>query len=139
MLKDAGVENKEFWVDEFFATQQNSSRDARQSSYAALQTIIGAISAQQLGIENIILWQIFDQAWGDTSENSTEFEEGIHMCGTCPSLLISDVPYAAYYPLSLFMRFNSANSGKSFATSSGTNATAQGIYISVQCRMMTEI
>ena len=129
VLKDAGVENKEFWVDEFFATQQNSSRDARQSSYAALQTIIGAISAQQLGIENIILWQIFDQAWGDTSETSTEFEEGIHMCGTCPSLLVSDIPYAAYYPLSTFMRFNSATSGKSFVTSSGTNATAQGVYI----------
>lgn len=129
VLKDAGVENKEFWVDEFFAVQKNSSRSARQSAKAALQTVVGSIAAQQLGVENIILWQIFDQAWGDSLETSTEFENGIHMCGTAPSLLVSDVPYAAYYPLSTFMRFNSANSGKSFATSSGKNATSQGVYI----------
>ena len=129
VLKDAGVENKEFWVDEFFAVQKNNSRPVRQSSMAALQTIVGAIAAQQLGIENIVLWQMFDQAWGDSLETSTEFENGIHMCGTAPSLLISDVPYTAYYPLGTFMRFNSANSGKSFATSSDTNATAQGVYI----------
>ena len=129
VLKDAGVENKEFWVDEFFAVQKNSSRIARQSAMAALQTIVGSIAAQQLGVENIVLWQIFDQAWGDTNETSAEFENGIHMCGTCPSLLVSDVPYDAYYPLSTFMRFNSATSGKSFATSSGKNATAQGVYI----------
>jgi len=125
VLKDAGVENKEFWVDEFFAIQNNGSRVARQSAMAALQTIVGAISAQQLGVENIVLWQMFDQAWGDSLENGGEFENGIHICGTCPSLLISDIPYAAYYPLSLFMRFNSATNGKSYKAISGVD----GVYI----------
>ena len=125
--KDAGVENKEFWVDEFFATVSNGN--VKEQAESALQTIVGAICAQQLGIENIILWQLFDQAWADTLENSSEFINGIHMTGTCPSLYVSDVPYASYYPISTFMRFNSANNGKAFATSSKNSSSAQGIYI----------
>ena len=127
VLKDAGVQNKEFWVDEFFATVTNGN--VKEQAESALQTIVGAICAQQLGIENIILWQIFDQAWVDTLENSNEFINGIHMTGTCPSLYVSGVPYASYYPISTFMRFNSATNGKAFATSSINSSSAQGIYI----------
>ncbi len=50
-------------------------------------------------------------------------------CLTAPSLLISDVPYAAYYPLSLFMRFNSAKDGKSYKTSTGDKTSNQGVYV----------
>ncbi len=121
---------KEFWMDEFKAHQEGASKNQGQIAALGTQTVIGNICAQQMGVDNVLLWQAFDQAWVDTRETSTEFTNGIHMCGLAPSLAISATPYQTYYTVGLFTRYNnSKEGGKAIATSSGDYVDYPGVYI----------
>ena len=77
---------------------------------------VGGIIAQQRGINNISLWQIFDQLWTDQTNTGGEFLDGIHMCGAIPSLYHSDVPRGEYYMWGLFSKYNGYKNGKTYGT-----------------------
>lgn len=122
----------EFWQDEMFARMENVTQKTYEISAIANQTIISAICSQQMGVDNILMWQAFDQAFPQSLENSTEFRNGIHITGTCPSFFESSTPYISYYGVGLFTRYNnSPNGGNAIATSSGDYEVGDypGVYI----------
>ena len=128
-LKEKKIwDTKEFWVDEFFCRSEKSAL-GQGSGWASLQTVVGGIIAQQKGIDNVSLWQIFDQLWTDQTNTSGEFNNGIHVCGTCPSLFVSSIPRASYYPISLFSRYNGYKNGTVYQTSTGTGENVMDLYI----------
>lgn len=115
-LKDVGeFKNVEFWVDEFYCRAQNSKLGS-DNAWCGLQMAVGGIIAQQRGINNISLWQIFDQLWTDQTNTGGEFINGIHACGSCPSLFVSSIPRGQYYSTSLFAKYNGYQNGKSYRT-----------------------
>ena len=115
-LKDVGIfQKKEFWVDEFYCRSSNAKLGV-DSPWAGLQMAVGGILAQQRGISNISLWQIFDQLWTDQANSGGEFMEGIHVCGSAPSLFVSSIPRSQYYTTSLFAKYHGYADGKSYRT-----------------------
>lgn len=120
---------KEFWVDEFYA-RSKAEKLAVDSAWSGLKTVVGAISAQQLGINNISLWQIFDQLWTDQRNTGGEFVDGIHVCGSAPSLFTSDVPRRQYYFVSLFGKYNGYKNGEAYRTNN-TEIKAKNSYIHI--------
>ena len=115
-LKDVGeFKNVEFWVDEFYCRSTNAKLGV-DSPWVGLQMAVGGIIAQQRGINNISLWQIFDQLWTDQTNTGGEFVNGIHACGSAPSLFVSSIPRGQYYSTGLFARYNGYQNGKSYRT-----------------------
>ncbi|MEE1025720.1 MAG: hypothetical protein U0L55_01760 [Acutalibacteraceae bacterium] len=113
-LKDVGIFGKvEFWVDEFYSNQGGLGGD---QAWVGLQNVVGFIAAQQRGINNFSLWQIFDQLWTDQNNTGGEFVNGIHVCGSAPSLFVSSIPRRQYYSTSLFAKYNGYQNGKSYRT-----------------------
>lgn len=113
-LKDVGIfGNVEFWVDEYYSSQGGLSGD---QAWLGLQNVVGFIAAQQRGINNFSLWQIFDQLWTDQDNTGGEFVNGIHVCGSAPSLFVSSIPRRQYYSTSLFAKYNGYQNGKSYRT-----------------------
>jgi hypothetical protein len=113
-----------------FAKMENVSQRTHEISALTNQTIISAICSQQMGVDNILMWQAFDQAFPQSVENSAEFRNGIHITGTCPSFFESSTPHISYYGVGLFTRYNnSKNGGKAIATSSGDYEDYPGVYI----------
>lgn len=106
---------KEFWVDEFYC-RSDEAKLGIDNAWNGLQTVVGAICAQQLGINNISQWQIFDQLWTDQKNTGGEFQNGIHAVGAAPSLFISDIPRRQYYFVGLFTKYNGYKNGESYLT-----------------------
>ncbi len=131
VMKKYGLWDKaEFWQDEMFAKMQDVSMNTHKLSSIANQTVISAICSQQMGVDNVLMWQAFDQAFPQSLENGTEFRNGIHITGTCPSFFESATPYITYYGVGLFTKYNnSVNGGKAIATSSGDYSDYPGVYI----------
>ena len=116
ILKDNNLaDKKEFWMDEF-CCQAGGIGKFVNDSYIGIQNVVGGIIAQQEGVDNIILWQLFDQLWIDQINTDTQFEEGVHACGHAPSLFNSVVPYDQYYTLGLFSRYNGYKNGTVYQT-----------------------
>ena len=130
-MKATGLWGKvEFWQDEMFAKLNNGGLYDKEIGSLTTQTIVSAICSQQMGVDNVLMWQAFDQAFPESLENSGEFKNGIHISGTCPSLYVSTTPYVAYYGMGLFARYNnSKNGGKAYATSSGDYEDYPGVYV----------
>lgn len=130
MEKEGLWGKSEFWQDEMFAKRQEITIGTHNIGAIANQTIISAICSQQMGVDNVLMWQAFDQAFPQSNENALEFRNGIHITGTCPSFFESSTPYLTYYGVGLFTRYNnSAKGGKAIATSSGDYEDYPGLYI----------
>ena len=115
-LKDVGVFKKvEFWVDEFYCRADNSNL-GYDNSWIGVQMAVGGIIAQQRGINNVSLWQIFDQLWTDQTNTGGEFINGIHAVGSAPSLFVSSIPRGQYYTTGIFTRYNGYQNGKAYRT-----------------------
>lgn len=130
-LKDVGIFKKvEFWVDEFYCRSANAKLGF-DSPWAGLQMAVGGIIAQQRGINNISLWQIFDQLWTDQTNTGGEFINGIHACGSAPSLFVSSIPRRQYYSTGLFARYNGYKNGKAYRTNNKElqDTTVGDVYI----------
>ena len=129
-LKDYGIYGKaEFWFDEGYCTADNS-KNGIDNGWAGLQNCVVGIAAQQKGIDNWSLWQIFDQLWADQISTSVENINGIAICGSCPSLLISSIPKTQYYATSLFGRYNGWRNGWAYRTNE-EDLAYDGSYIHV--------
>ena len=115
-LKDYGIFGKdEFWYDEGYA-QADNSKNGIENGWAGLQNAVVGIVAQQRGIDNWSTWQIFDQLWVDQITTSVENINGIAICGSSPSLLISSIPKAQYYGTGLYSRYNGWRGGWAYRT-----------------------
>lgn len=127
--KNAGIYGKkEFWLDEY-DVNYDGKEGGQNNSWAGLQNVFGCILAQQRGLENTMLWMLFDQLWTDHSNTGGEFYEGIHMCGDIPTLFTSATPYEQYYIIGLFMKYNGYKNGKAYRTSCTEDAFAgEGVY-----------
>lgn len=120
---------KEFWMDEFDVDWNNAPSDANNGS-AGLQYVVGTISAQQKGFQNIVYWQLFDQLWTDNTSSGGEWRDGIHVCGAVPSLFESATPRDQYYIQGLFTRYNGYKNGKVYQTNVAELAEEYaGIYV----------
>lgn len=139
-LKDAGVYGKvQFWMDEFntHAAPEGvkvADTKGKSDSWLGLQNAVVAMTAQQNGIQNMMLWMPFDQLWTDRSSSGGEFKDGIHMCGLAPSLFVSATPYSQYYSNGLFTKYNSCKNGIVYKTNN--KYLAEEEYISVYVSAM---
>lgn len=130
MMKKHGLYGKkEFWMDEYNAHYKDYG-PAQNNSWQGLQTVMGGIVAQQKGINNVILWQLYDQLWTDRTNNGKEWINGIHMTGYVPSLFVSSIPYSQYYPIGLFMKYNGNGNGSAIETNNAYLAECgEGVYV----------
>lgn len=121
----------EFWWDEF-GTRANGLEQRDGNGWLGLQQVVCYISALYAGVDNINMWQLFDQLFTDNPEGYTvgEFEKGIHMCGHVPSLFNSSIPREQYYVDGLFSRYNGYQNGTVFATNNDDMRFACDLYIS---------
>lgn len=115
-MKSAGIwGKKEFWVDEFDVSIEGANSQVGDP-WKGLQVAVGGIIAQQLGIDNVLYWQLFDQLWTDNTSDGGEWSNGIHITGCIPSLFESAIPQEEYYTQSLFMRYNGYKNGTVYRT-----------------------
>ena len=47
------------------------------------------------------MWSLFDQQWPDSQSTNYEFDDGVHLTGTAPTLLSSSIVYPSYYSFAL--------------------------------------
>ncbi len=122
---------KEFWLDEMYAIQLDTTDCRKTVPATGTQTVIMGICAQQMGVDNALSWMAFNQAWYQNTEDSLEFEDGIHVVGMAPFIGDSQVPYKTYYTTGLFTRFNNSKTGgNAIQTSTGAaGAGNDGLYI----------
>ena len=119
LKKTSAFGDVEFWVDEFNC-KSSTSKLVDDNAWNGIQNVVCAIAAQQRGINNISLWAIFDQLWIDQKNTGGEFKNGIHVCGSAPSLLVSDIPKKQYYTTGLFAKYNGYQNGKAYRTNNET-------------------
>lgn len=115
-MKDAGLwGKKEFWIDEM---DVKASDYPLQSDYAwgGLQNAACGIVGQQLGLNNMLFWQLFDQLWTDNTTNNNEFSNGIHITGIVPSLFNGATPRAQFYTFGPFVKYNGYKNGTVYKT-----------------------
>lgn len=129
-MKEAGLfGKKEFWIDEY-DTQASDLSVKTNSGWHGLQVASTAIVGQQLGIQNMIFWQLFDQLWTDNTSHGGEWEHGVHITGIVPTLFESPTPRDQYYTLGLFTKYNGYKNGTVYKTNnSQLIEDFAGIYI----------
>ncbi|MEE1025534.1 MAG: hypothetical protein U0L55_00815, partial [Acutalibacteraceae bacterium] len=143
ILKGSGVRDMEFWCDEYFASAPDS-RCFQNVGMQMTQFAAGLTAGINNGINRFSTWQMFDTLWdsdathGDCiNTGSSEFAGGIHVCGTCPSLVHVDgktcpsgsncpctknypissyVPRTTYYGINLIGKYMNNNNAKVFGT-----------------------
>ena len=128
-LERAKSVGKEYWIDEYnVAINQYSATEVRASHSNPWKGVaLGAMinSVMNMGVNNLFLWTFYDQQWpNNTSGGGTsEFDNGVQICGYLPTLLESRTPRPAWYSCSLLTRY--VGSGKVYECESGF-----GVYIS---------
>ncbi len=127
--ENAGVFEKEFWCDEYFA-YANDARWHDNIGMQMTQYAAGFTAGMNNGVNRFSVWQMFDCLWDDSATHGTahladyktsnEFIGGIHACGTCPSLVKADgetctiegcacknyTPYSSYVPRTSYYGIN---------------------------------
>lgn len=127
--ENAGVFEKEFWCDEYFA-YANDARHHDNVGMQMTQYAAGFTAGMNNGVNRFLVWQMFDTLWDDTATHGSahipdykatnEFIGGIHACGTCPSLVKADgetctiegcacknyTPYSSYLPRTAYYGIN---------------------------------
>lgn len=130
-MENAGQwHKKEFWLDEFDCREEGLAHDT-DDPWLGIQVAYCNMIAQQRGITNTVFWQLFDQLWTDNGSDGGEWVNGIHVTGVIPSMFVSAVPQAQYYPISLFMKYNGYQNGTVYATNLDELAEEYtGVYMS---------
>ncbi|MCQ2449810.1 MAG: GDSL-type esterase/lipase family protein, partial [Clostridia bacterium] len=97
---------KPYWFDEFNYSAGSGGIMAQQEDpLMGTQYAQAIASAMNSGVENALLWQLFEIKWPGRESSGWEFENGTHVIGLAPSLLESDVPYKPYYAYSLLTKY----------------------------------
>lgn len=114
---------KPFWFDEWMYGDALQTQNTDFYSQQVAQTVIAAMNS---GVNSCIYWQLFETIWPTRLDTGGEFNEGIHVLGTAPSLYESAIPYKSYYGLSTVIK-HAGEFGSKVYYSEGTN----GIYLSM--------
>lgn len=136
-VMDSYGTSKDFWVDEYFASSEIDGMHCKyfgkESPVQMTQVAAGVVAAMNNGLERVLTWQIFDQAWVNNGTNNAQFVDGIHACGTAPSLAVTDkykfgstVPRKNYYGLNLLGKHLGSTGGKVYDCDFGD---AGGLYV----------
>ena len=152
ILSNAGVSNKEFWCDEYFASA-NNAKSIDGVGMQMTQFAAGLTAGINNGVNRFSTWQMFDTLWDSTATHSNgDFLGGIHVCGTCPSLVKADgetcsiagcgckdytqyssvVPRTTYYGINLIGKYLNNKNADVYATEVVDDATKDGggVYVS---------
>jgi len=158
--QNAGVYDKEFWCDEYFA----SARDAWHHNDVGMQMTqyaAGFTAGMNNNVNRFLVWQMFDTLWDSEATHgyahdpafrpTSEFTGGVHMVGTCPSLVKADgetctkencncknytqyssyTPRKMYYGINLIGRFMNNENADVFATEVVDDALQNGVGVYV--------
>lgn len=159
VLKNTGTRNTEFWCDEYFASAPDS-RCFQNVGMQMTQFAAGLTAGINNGINRFSTWQMFDTLWDGNATHGdcintglSEFAGGIHVCGTCPSLVHVDgktcpkgpdcpctknysissyVPRTTYYGINLIGKYmNNENAGVFATQVSNVDGDEEGgVYVS---------
>lgn len=94
---------KPFWFDEW--NYGGQVMETQKEDFYAQQIAQTVVAAMNAGVNNIIYWQLFETVWPTRFDTGGEFEEGIHIIGTTPSLYTSSIPYKLYYGFTLLAKY----------------------------------
>ncbi|MBQ6885777.1 MAG: hypothetical protein IJN56_08605 [Clostridia bacterium] len=98
-----GKTGKPFWFDEWnYGGQAMENQKTDFYGQQIAQTVIAGMNA---GIDSMLYWQLFETVWPTRFDTGGEFEKGIHILGTAPSLYESAIPYKLYYGFSLLAKY----------------------------------
>lgn len=90
IVETTGNSNKEFWCDEYFAFADDIEY-IDGNGMQMVQFAAGLTSGINNGVNRFLSWQMFDCLWDSTATHTQkEFLGGVHICGTCPSLIKVD-------------------------------------------------
>lgn len=105
---------KELWFDELNYSYVNSGQATHNAvihNWSGTQLSELLLANMNAGLQNAFLWSLNDMQWPLRNNTSGEFEKGIHMTGTYPSLNTSATPYAQYYGYSLLSKYLGGGEG----------------------------
>ena len=129
-MKNAGLwGKKEFWIDEI---NVKAGDYPCQSDFAwgGLQNAACGIVGQQLGMNNMLYWQLFDQLWTDNTSDGGEWKNGIHITGIVPSLFEGATPRGQYYTFGPFVKYNGYQNGTVYKTNNDElMENLEGVYL----------
>ena len=115
-MQNAGLwGKKEFWIDEL-DVKANDYPAQSDLAWGGLQNAVCGIVGQQLGMNNMLFWQLFDQLWTDFTSNGGEWKNGIHITGIVPSLFEGNTPRKQFYTFGPFVKYNGYQKGKVYQT-----------------------
>lgn len=107
---------KPFWFDEWnYGAQAMENQKTDFYAQQIAQTVIAAMNA---GIDSMLYWQSFETVWPTRFDTGGEFEKGIQILGTAPSLYESAIPYKLYYGFSLLAKYAGETGSKTYSGSS---------------------
>ena len=129
-MKNAGLwGKKEFWIDEI---NVKAGDYPCQSDFAwgGLQNAACGIVGQQLGMNNMLYWQLFDQLWTDNTSDGGEWKNGIHITGIVPALFEGATPRGQYYTFGPFVKYNGYQNGTVYKTNNDElMENLEGVYL----------
>ena len=115
-MQNAGLwGKKEFWIDELDVKADDYPAQS-DLAWGGLQNAVCGIVGQQLGMNNMLFWQLFDQLWTDFTSNGGEWKNGIHITGIVPSLFEGNTPRKQFYTFGPFVKYNGYQKGKVYQT-----------------------
>lgn len=121
-MEQAAAAGMEYWIDEYnVAVEVYNYDEKRVSEQAPFKgTAYGAMTNSLMnmgGINTAFIWTLYDQQWPGLTNKEGEFDNGIHMTGSLPTLMESTTPDPAWYALSLITRY--LDQGKTYACEIG--------------------
>ncbi len=129
-LTTYGIESENYIWDEYNLANLgggDTTQSIRNSPYAGTQMALAKVCFLNNGFKGSYRWSLFDQQWPNnyTTNAGDNFDDGVHMCGTAPTLLRSSVVYPTYYSYSLVQTLMGVEHSKVYASS---NDEVYGIY-----------
>lgn len=102
------------------------SIEARHNSYNGVQLALAQVCFMNYGMKSSFVWSLLDQQWPNNSATSTDsFRDGVHMCGTAPTFLLSSIVFPPYYSFSLVAKALGDKGAKVYR---GDDDTYDGVY-----------
>lgn len=104
---------KEFWLDELGVNGDHFAYGV-DDPWIGVWFGANVSAAINAGISGINIWQFVEQLWYENYGSGGEFQNGVQTSGVVPSLYESEMPFSAYYAVTLFSKYMSCEGGKSY-------------------------
>lgn len=114
------------WDEYNCSPRVEESIESRHNSYNGVQLALAQICFMNYGMKGSFIWSLLDQQWPDNSSTSADsFRDGVHMCGTAPTFLLSSIVFPPYYSFSLVANALGDKGAKIYR---GDDDTYEGVY-----------